>query len=54
MYYMPADAAIQQVMRDTGMERMQAIRHLQQRQQIQDQLGRRPNPYPLGKTASLG
>lgn len=47
----PTDAAVQQVMCETGMERLQAYRHMQQRLQLQDQQKRKPDPYPLGKSA---
>ncbi len=36
----PTEVAIQQVMQETGMEYLQAYRHLQQRYQLQDQCER--------------
>jgi len=38
---------ITQVMADTGMDRLQALRHLQTRKQLQV----KPDPFPLGKSA---
>ena len=51
--YQPSEADIQRVMAETGMDYLQARRHLQQRHQIQEDLHRTPNPYPLGKSAYL-
>ena len=44
-----SEAAIQKVMMDTGMDRVQAYRHLRQRAVVATQ----PVPYPLGKNASI-
>ena len=43
----PSEAEIAQVMEYTGMGRIQAIHHLQAREQLRNQ----PNPFPLGKSA---
>lgn len=37
---MPTDAAIERVMQDTGMERVQAYRHLRDRAILQERLRR--------------
>ena len=44
-----SEVAIQKVMIDTGMDRVQAFRHLQQRAVVATQ----PVPYPLGKSQSI-
>jgi hypothetical protein len=46
----PTDSEVQAVMQETGMERLQAYRHLQQRAQIQADLQRNPPPYSMGKS----
>lgn len=46
MQVRPTEAQVQQVMKDTGMDYVQAYRHMQQRILLQS----RPNPYPLGKS----
>ena len=43
----PSEQEIQQVMQHTGMQYLQALRHLQGRALLQQ----RPDPYPLGKSA---
>ena len=49
MYYNPPEESIRQVMKDTGMEYLQAIRHLQQRRELQ--MRQRANPQPtMGKS----
>jgi hypothetical protein len=50
MYSKPNEADIQKVMKDTGMDYLQAIRHLQGRHILQERLQRNSNPYPLGKS----
>jgi hypothetical protein len=47
MQYRPTEAEVQKVMKDTGMNYLQAYRHLQQRHQ----LASLPNSCPLGKSA---
>jgi len=42
----PNEADVQKVMKDTGMEYMQAYRHVQARMYLQ----KVQNPYPLGKS----
>lgn len=37
---MPAEHAVDRVMADTGMDRLQAIRHLQSRQVLSDRMRR--------------
>ena len=46
----PSDSDVSKVMQETGMERLQAYRHLQQRAQIQADLRRNPPPYSMGKS----
>jgi len=41
--------SIDKVMKSTGMDRLQASRHVQQL----ETLATRPNPYPLGRNASI-
>lgn len=47
----PTDAEVIKVMEETGMERLQAYRHLQSRYLLQEDLQRNPPKYPLGKSA---
>jgi len=47
----PTEAEIQQVMLETKMGYLQALRHLTQRYQIQADLQRNPYLYPLGKSS---
>lgn len=42
-------AAIEKVMQETGMDKVQAYHHLQQR----DQVARTKDAYPFGKNASI-
>jgi hypothetical protein len=42
----PSEEEIAKVMKETGMDRLQAYRHIQGRMYLQ----RVKNPYPLGKT----
>ncbi len=44
--YKPSDIDVQKVMQETGMDQLQAYRHLQQRAQIQADLPR----YSMGKS----
>ena len=54
LYRMPAEPEVQRVMRDTGMERLQAIRHVQGRAEFLSRVERgEVKTYPLGKTAEL-
>jgi hypothetical protein len=53
MNYIPSELAIQRVMQDTGMDRLQAIRHLQARRAAQANNRRATAQHPWGKTASL-
>jgi len=46
----PTEVEIQQVMLETGMDNLQAHRHLTQRYQIQADLQRNPPPYSMGKS----
>lgn len=46
----PTEAEIQQVMSETGMDYLQAMRHLQLRYRLQADLQRNPPKYPLGKS----
>ena len=46
---MVSDQAVQKVMSETGMDRLQAIRHLQQK----EDLARQPVRFPLGRNASI-
>lgn len=43
----PSEQEIQKVMQHTGMQYLQALRHLRWRTLLQQ----RPDPYPLGKSA---
>ena len=43
----PSEEEVQRVMKETGMEYLQAYRHVQQRMF----LAKVKNPYPLGKSA---
>jgi hypothetical protein len=49
MYSTANEAAVQKVMQETGMGHLQAVRHVQQAQE----LARRPNPFPLGCNQSI-
>lgn len=42
---------IQRVMSETGMDYMQALRHVQGKDLLQQTLQRKRDPYPLGKSA---
>ena len=54
MYFMPSEEAIARVQADLGLDRLQAIRHLQQKQWILEQQARGViKTYQLGKTAEL-
>lgn len=44
--YRPTEQDVQRVMQETGMQQLQAYRHVQQRMQVQQQR----EPYPLGKS----
>ena len=46
----PTDADVKKVMAETGMDELQAYRHMQQRMVLRAQLRRTPSPYPLGKS----
>ncbi len=47
----PTEAQVREVMRLLGFDYLVAYRHVQQRLYLQAQARRRPDPYPLGKTA---
>lgn len=49
----PTEAQVQKVMQDTGMDWLQAYRHVQARIQLQQTVWRRPASFPLGKSAEL-
>lgn len=42
----PSEEEVQRVMKETGMDRLQAYRHVQERMYLQ----KVKNPYPLGKS----
>lgn len=48
-YETPPEQDVQKVMQDTGMDRLQAYRHVQQSMYLRSI----KTPYPLGKAASL-
>ena len=45
------EADIRKVMSETGMDYMQALRHVQSRDQLQQTLQSAADPFPLGKSA---
>lgn len=47
------EAAVQQVMQDLGFDRLQAERHVKERQRVQERLSREPNRFPLGRNAMI-
>jgi hypothetical protein len=51
MRTLPLESDIQQVMRETGMGRMQAINHLRAREQSRYWNQQRALRYPLGKSS---
>lgn len=53
MYTTPAPAAVQQVMRDTGMGVLQATHHLQSRERARELNAARARQFPLGSNQSI-
>jgi hypothetical protein len=51
MFYTPSEEAIAKVMKDTGMDRMQAIYHLRGKKIAQERAAEQVKLYPLGKNA---
>lgn len=51
MIYTPSEADILKVMKDLGLDRMQAIYHLRGRQVAQERARYQARLYPLGKAA---
>lgn len=47
------EAAVQRVMQEFGFDRLQAERHVAERQRVQERLSRERDSFPLGRNAMI-